>query len=284
MTIFFICNKDRIKYFIDYLNSIKTIYSNIGLFLFDVKLTNNYYPYENKILKFIINNFNYSNIFIFFQSIPNLFLNEYNLHPYFYLLNTEQNTTNGQFYQSLIRLPQSIKIIDYSKENIKYLQDNNIHKNTIYLPYQVNTNEIFNFEKIFDIAIIGLQSDRRQYIYEEISSQNKINIINGFGISRDVLLMKHKILVNIHYDNNYKIFEQFRCNRCILNKMIVITETSDLSDYELKDYVIMCDYNELAEKCIEVINNYDYYYDKLFANFDVEKIKEKYKITTESLF
>ena len=272
-----------INYFIDYINSLKEINNNIELYLYEMKYQNKEL-YDYYLLDFVNNNFDGNNIFIFIQSLPDVFLEYEQWHSFFYVLNTEQNTRNNGFLQSIIDLPNEIQIIDYSKENIKYLNDNNITKSTIYIPYQVNTNEILNLEKTYDIAMIGLKSERRQYIFDEIGLKKDINEIKGFGISRDVILMKHKILINIHYDDDYNIFEQFRCNRCILNKMIVITETSDLSEYELKDYLIMCDYDEIVEKTIEVINNYEYYYNKLFSDFDVEKIKEKYTLTTEVLF
>lgn len=283
MKIFVLSYNVTINYFMDYINSLKQIYNNIELYLYEMKYQNKEL-YDHYLLDFVNNNFDGNNIFIFVQSLPDVFLEFEQWHSFFYVLNTEQNTRNNGFLQSIIDLPNEIQIIDYSKENIKYLNDNNIIKSTIYIPYQVNTNEIFNLEKTYDIAMIGLKSERRQYIFDEIELQKDINEIKGFGISRDVILMKHKILVNVHYDDDYNIFEQFRCNRCILNKMIVITETSDLSEYELKDYLIMCDYDEIVEKTIEVINNYEYYYNNLFADFDVEKIKEKYTLTTEVLY
>lgn len=293
MKIFILTYNTTTKYFIDYINSLKQIYNNIELYEMKYKNEELYlYQTKNKnnnfhhyyLIDFINNNFDRNNIFIFIQTLPDILLHQEQWHSFFYVLNTEQNTRNNIFLQYIIDLPNEIQIIDYSKENIKYLNDNNIIKSIIYIPYQVNSNEILNFNKTYNIAMIGLKSERRQYIFDEIESQNKINEINGFGTIRDVILMKHKILINVHYGNDYKIFEQFRCNRCILNKMIVITETSDLSEYELKDYLIICDYDEIVEKTIEVINNYEYYYNKLFADFDVEKIKEKYNLSTEKLF
>ena len=74
-----------------------------------------------------------------------------------------------------------------------------------------------------------------------------------------------------------------RCNRCIFNKVIVVTEKSIDIDYELKDYIIECEYDKLVETTIEVLNNYKYYYNKLFANFDIDKISQYYfKITNDT--
>lgn len=104
-----------------------------------------------------------------------------------------------------------------------------------------------------------------------------LNIVEGFGEARDVYLFTHKIILNIHFNERFKIFEEMRCNRCIFNKMIVITEESLNENYELKDYIIECKYENLIEKTIEVLNNYEYYYNMLFKDFDLEKICNNYK-------
>ena len=46
--------------------------------------------------------------------------------------------------------------------------------------------------------------------------------------------------------------------------MIVISDKKDdMYSYYLKDYIIFEDYNKIADKAIEVLNNYDMYYKKL---------------------
>ena len=100
--------------------------------------------------------------------------------------------------------------------------------------------------------------------------------IVGFDKTRDEHLFKHKIALNIHFNERFKIFEQMRCNRCVFNKMIVITEKSLDVDYELKPYIIECDYDELVDTVIDVLENYDFYYNKLFDNFNIEQIQENY--------
>ncbi len=94
----------------------------------------------------------------------------------------------------------------------------------------------------------------------------KINNICGFNLEdRDIPLFQHKILLNIHFNENYKIYEEIRCTRCTLNNMIVITEESDnLSEYMYYDKIIEVKYDEIVDKTIEVLENYDDYYKKLF--------------------
>lgn len=59
--------------------------------------------------------------------------------------------------------------------------------------------------------------------------------------------------------------------------MIVITEKGNHDYYELKDYFIECEYEDIVKVAKEVLANYDYYYNKLFANFDIIKIHSNHK-------
>ena len=74
------------------------------------------------------------------------------------------------------------------------------------------------------------------------------------------------------------INEQIRINRCIFNKMIVISEKGlDDELLYLKDYIIFCEYDKLVDKTIEVLNNYDEYYQKIYGNFNLNEIDNYYE-------
>ena len=150
-----------------------------------------------------------------------------------------------------------------------------IHSYSNYLPSNL-------VKKIYDIACLGFNSKKRYHILNQLVKLNTTNLniknIKGFGQIRDDILFKCKILVNVHYADNYKIFEEIRCNRCTFNKMIVISEDSLYTDdYILKDHVIFVPYDKIAETVIDVANNYEKYYEKLFKNFDITKYEKIYK-------
>src|SRR5207253_11101973 len=75
---------------------------------------------------------------------------------------------------------------------------------------------------------------------------------------------KAKVLLNVHFDETYQIFEHFRCDRWALAGMIVITEKS-LSDHylDLKDLLIIETYENLKQTIHKVLNNYDFYAQQL---------------------
>lgn len=169
-------------------------------------------------------------------------------------------------------LKKNINLIDFSFENVNILKKYN--KKCKYIPYQVNKDEIFNYDKIYDVAIIGKLNNRRKKIYNELKLMN-INIINiiGWSKQRDDKLFRSKIILNIHYSEDYKIFEELRCNRCIFNKMIVLSEDSNNIDkFMFRDNIVVSNYDNIKYKTLEIINDYEKYYKTLFKNFDLDKI------------
>lgn len=98
-----------------------------------------------------------------------------------YLFNTEQMSRKyDNLCENMNKIPKQIKIIDYSKENLKYFDN----YRTFFLPYQVNYNEIFNFKKSKDVCIISdsNMSKRRKYIVDKSREKNiNVDVIQGFG-------------------------------------------------------------------------------------------------------
>jgi hypothetical protein len=252
--IYIICENSIYKYMEDYILSFKNLYMEIILFI-EIK---------------DIPSITYSNVYIFIQFIPNKILESIDsTYNNIYILNTEQlsRPVRNDFINSF---PKNIKMIDYSKANMKYYSG----YYTMVLPYQINYEEIYNFSKERDICIISAsESPRRQNIIDEfINKGYNIDIISGWKKERDDKLFTYKILVNIGYDSSFKIFESLRCDRCIFNKMIVISEKKEHMDlYHLKDYMIFDDYENIVNKSIDVLNNYDIFYNKL--HLDVLKLE-----------
>ncbi len=203
-----------------------------------------------------------------------------------YFLNTEQLSL-PHHCDYIKKLHPYIQIIDYSFSN--FIITNQFKKNTYYLPYSINDSEIYkNIPKTKDICMIypGNGSVRRHNIIHLLRKNGiPVDIIKGYGRERDLQLAQYKIILNIHYHLGYKIFEEIRCNRCIYNKMIVISETSILDEqYPLKEYMIKVPYLNFVQKVKEVWKNYDKYYKELFENYDEEKIKNEYKKSYNHFF
>jgi hypothetical protein len=152
-------------------------------------------------------------------------------------------------------------------------------------PYQLMEYENKNSEKMIDCGFITADnSPKRLQIYRQLLTKGiKVQNINGWGMMRDNLLFRCKVLVNVHHNDEYNIYESLRCDRCIYNKVIVISETSyrdDLDD-DLKLYRITVPYNKIAETVEIVVQNYELLYNN-FTFDGGENILNKEMIDIET--
>lgn len=188
-----------------------------------------------------------------------------------YLINTEQLTRKKKNFTKMIRFfyKRHYKIIDYSEENKLFF------KNSIIFPFYYCNLNIKIPKKENYVCMIGNNSPKRNKLLNTIKKLDiPIKNIIGFGVDRDIEVMKSKILINCHYKSDYKILEQIRINPYVLNKLIIITENGVNNElYEFKKNVIFCEYENIPEMVKCVLNNYDYYHNKLFSNFNIDKYK-----------
>ena len=231
------------------------------------------------------NRYNY----IFIQYIPEHFIDKISFTNV-YILNTEQlcNPYHLNKLQNILSRNNLVNLIDYSNTNFKYINNLKFNKKS-YFPYQINLKEIFNMEKNKDICFVGRLPEYRENIINLLKDKNiTVDLIHSFGKERDNELFQYKILLNIAQCPNYKIFESIRCDRCIYNKMIVISDFKEnMNEHHLKDYIIFEKYENIPDKVIDVLTNYDYYYNKLYKDFNIDtislKIDELSKETIEIL-
>jgi len=140
-----------------------------------------------------------------------------------------------------------LEIWDYSLANIEILKLNNIGKNIKYIPlkspdwYIEKLRSFQQGEFEYDVGFCGSLSERRNKILTELKAYGKkINIIKLWGDDRDMELAKCKVIINIHYADDYKIFESARCEPWLKLGFQVISEKSldddprcIISDYDL---------------------------------------------------
>ena len=135
--------------------------------------------------------------------------------------------------------------------------------------------------------MVGRLSEERTKIMNDVLKTGiSIDFIMGWGQQRDNDLFKYKILVNVQGGKRpYNIFEEMRCNRCIFNKMIIVTEKRKyLDDNPLRKYIIECESVDIPATLLHVLKNYKQIHQKLFADFDIQKIKKYYNKYIDDLF
>lgn len=143
--------------------------------------------------------------------------------------------------QKWIENPNIIEIWDYCENNVEILKSIGI-SNVKKLNFDIwdtyrdklisyNTDNIFDY----DIVFVGWVNSRREKILKElISSGLNVKIIGYnqelYGDERDKIIAKSEILLNIHYHENSKCFEWFRCYPWLPIGKKVVSEISNCDD------------------------------------------------------
>lgn len=185
-------------------------------------------------------------------------------------------------------------MLEYYKGNIecinKYTQNKHVD-NVHFLPFLYHKsdiiNSITNVEKKYDVGMIfkplrqnrKKQHDRRMKILNDFRDKG-VNIINinGFGEVRDNLIMQCKIIINLRSHDTVKDNrESLRVDRIIPNKIIVISEKIKYTGQYNDKFIIFVDYSYLVGKTINVLSNFEHFYNKIYGKYDVDKLIEENK-------
>ena len=275
-TIYILCKSWEYKFFEDYIKSLEYKFKKLKI-NYEVILKNSIDD------SFFLNKSTKSN-FVFLHNLKYVKISEKTenkIIPFSYIVNTEQLTRRSELTDMLNYINKGYKLIDYSIGNITILNTYNFPKSTFfYIPYQVNYDEIDleNNERPLTICSITPESSKhRKYVYYTIKSFNIADItqIKGFNKERDNMILNHKILLNIHFDPSYLIFESIRCDRLIFNKVIIFSEKSLSSSIpiELEPYIIeFHSLNEAYTILENIMQNPSDYYNKFWEGFNLKKI------------
>ena len=261
-----VCLKTSISFFAEYLLSFKPYIDFDFIILPNVQA---------------IDNYNYINsryhVYYFCSGMSNFILKK-DIRKV--LINTEQ-LTRPEYKDSCVNyLKSKCPIYDYSPEN------NSIMKNKLtYFPYQYYDEEvnklkdlINNEEKKYDIAFCGLPSVRRTDIINKLIEKGiTVNGISSlWGVQRDKAIASCKILLNIHCNETYNVYETIRCDRWVFAGLPIISEDSIASDkLDVNNVIIFTKYDKLVDTVIEALKNYDTFYETYKKDYDekINKIK-----------
>lgn len=244
---------------------------------------------EDKYNDVFFNNYNTNVQYIIFQTLNNINIStttKYKIIKNTYIINTEELTNKIELSRILKYIDEGYKIIDYNIANIRILDKNYTINNIYYIPYQVNYEEIYkNRGHSKNICIIDpYATSHRKSIYMKTLSTNflQINIISGKGVQKDKEIIKHKILLNTHINNNITSFESIVCDRFIFNKVVILSEYSNSKSIpdDLKQYIVeYLNAEDLNNKLEIIANNPQKYYDNFWNDFNLKLIdtnREKY--------
>jgi hypothetical protein len=191
-------------------------------------------------------------------------------------------------YEELI---SSDIVIDYSIPNIYNIftsnQYNILFNKLIYISPTLFEYNFLNYnteQRQISVltTFINTNEPRRQKLLENIKLANisHKNINNCFGNDElKKLYLNTKILINIHQTEHHHTFEELRVLPALLTGVIVISEESPLNNLiPYNDLIIWTSYDNIIETINKVINNYEFYHDKIFKSKHILSILHKNNI------
>jgi len=175
------------------------------------------------------------------------------------IYNIEQMTREIMLERNLPRMKQSdiVEIWDYSISNYNILKNHNLSVRSV--PFKLSLQTIIEYrnlqtlDKEYDIAFCGQIGPYRQNILDELKARGKkLLVLDGdYTILRDIEIGKAKILLNIHFNETYKVFETIRCEPWLSSGFTVLTETSLDNDPR----ATTVPYNQLVSKACEILES-----------------------------
>jgi len=260
-----------------YINSIKNNYNFIEVLIIeDKEQINKFYNSKNYYLYFI--NLNEESIKDLNNSlnknIEHLNLLLVNINSLIYYTN---NTANTDFLKNI-----NFTIIDFSIINTYIL--NNFSIKNIYIPYLISNSQIYNYNKIFDVGIFGIDSNHKKYIYNKLKNKN-INVNEIININDDYIFCRHKIIINLYNDKNYSILDEILFKKSLLNKLILISEKTYFNYFDfLNEYVIEIQYELIVDQTKFILDNYIEFHNKLYKNYNINIIQSLLKNKSDLFF
>lgn len=195
--------------------------------------------------------------------------------------------------QDYEKLKKCDLVVEYS-----YLNYQNILRSELYEDYLEKTLVIsplifekptlsnLNRKNKIITTFTNLNEPRRKFLYER-AREKKINIQNSFGFweKQEIknLYQNTKILLNIRQTPHHDTLEELRILPAIMNGCLVVCENCPLKEELIyKNFIIWSDYDEILEKSKEVLDNYDYYWEKIFIKNNFLSVFEEIKTKNKS--
>ena len=207
-----------------------------------------------------------------------------------FIFQTEQ-LTRSDWKNKINDISKVSIILDYSEYNKKLLLDTNNRAIIIICPiFFTHEMRFNNVQKDFDFVFIGGLNERRNKIIDSLKNKGfSVLIINDiFDFDQKYQkIMKAKCLINIHFADDYKVFEFARCAIPCFNNIKIISENCEGLEYEknnpinrfIIDRIIFCNYEDIVEVAIKNLNNQ-------FININYDQLQiisenEKFRINSE---
>lgn len=151
-------------------------------------------------------------------------------------------------------------IWDYSPANLGYWRKHDIDATVVPLGYVAQMTRILPMPvPDVDVGFYGALNPRRAKVIDQLQRMPdlKFQACTAFGKERDDFIRRCRVLLNVHFYENGKLYEQARVNYLLANRKAVTSELSDDFPPALEGAMLVVPYTELADACRELVKNVD---------------------------
>lgn len=176
------------------------------------------------------------------------------------LYNFEQLEGCNPAHRIDLDLARRCIIWDYSPANLDYWHKQGIDATVVPLGFVAQMSRIRPaLYPDFDIGFYGSINPRRAKIIDQLQRMPnlKFRACTAFGKERDEFISRCRVLLNVHFYENGKLYEQARVNYLLANRKAVISEVCIDFPPALMGAVRMAEYDQLAEACRDLVKDVD---------------------------
>jgi len=171
-----------------------------------------------------------------------------------YLINMEQCSNKDHLSRLLKEMSggRYSRLIDYSEANVRW---SGIEETTVVrMKRNISPRVQGDDSKEYDVAFVGLLNARRNHVLQSLVERGaSVRHVRGWGRNRDKEISKARVLINIHYSENYLVFESIRCLPWMGREdIVVISEDSEPDG--LTPWVFTCAYDDLVQSTLDALS------------------------------
>ncbi|MCH7706364.1 MAG: penicillin acylase family protein [Chloroflexi bacterium] len=151
---------------------------------------------------------------------------------------------------------------DYSPQNIAALEKYDVRDVRLcrvgYVPQLDYISDLPECEEDIDVLFYGTLNERRSAVIKQLEEEG-LRVESSFGVyglRRDRLILRSKIVINIHYYES-KVMEIVRLSFLMANKRFIVSENGNDKSMErsFEGGIVFVDYDSMVETCCRYVNN-----------------------------
>jgi len=162
------------------------------------------------------------------------------------------------------RLYENLTLIHYTPANLELLKSAQVcaAQRQIYLPFlPCDTWDSIDPlpAKKYDVSFVGAHSERRMKVLQKLEGRYRVHILpSTFRKDRQLMLAESKILINIHFSEDYRVLETMRCTEAVLAGALVLSETGIQQNLTVvEELFFFAQYGKLVESVDFLVENFD---------------------------